>query len=98
LSSSSEQCKPSPGISKTLYVNVTKVMNYEWPFILHVLKLFQLRVVFCFRHGNKNDSPGPGPGQYNVTGLSAKGKTDLVYSLFLVPKAYLTSCVIFGLL
>jgi hypothetical protein len=33
--------------------------------------------MFCFRHGNKNDSPGPGPGQYNVTGLSAKGKTEL---------------------
>ncbi|PSN53637.1 Outer dense fiber protein 3 [Blattella germanica] len=29
---------------------------------------------FGSRHGNKNDSPGPGPGQYNVTGLSAKGK------------------------
>nr|AGM32679.1 uncharacterized protein [Coptotermes formosanus] len=29
---------------------------------------------FGGRHGNKNDSPGPGPGQYNVTGLSAKGK------------------------
>lgn len=22
----------------------------------------------------KNNSPGPGPGQYNVSGLSAKGK------------------------
>ncbi|KAJ1529597.1 hypothetical protein ONE63_006366 [Megalurothrips usitatus] len=29
---------------------------------------------FGSRHGAKNDSPGPGPGQYNVTGLSAKGK------------------------
>lgn len=26
-----------------------------------------------FRHLAKNDSPGPGPGQYNVSGLSAKG-------------------------
>ncbi|XP_021926836.1 outer dense fiber protein 3-like isoform X2 [Zootermopsis nevadensis] len=31
---------------------------------------------FGSRHGNKNDSPGPGPGQYNVTGLSAKGKDN----------------------
>jgi hypothetical protein len=31
---------------------------------------------FYFRHGNKNDSPGPGPGQYNVTGLSAKGESE----------------------
>uniref|UniRef100_A0A8D8QXR4 Outer dense fiber protein 3 n=1 Tax=Cacopsylla melanoneura TaxID=428564 RepID=A0A8D8QXR4_9HEMI len=29
---------------------------------------------FGSRHGGKNDSIGPGPGQYNVTGLSAKGK------------------------
>ncbi|KAG8328661.1 Outer dense fiber protein 3, partial [Homalodisca vitripennis] len=29
---------------------------------------------FGSRHGGKNDSVGPGPGQYNVTGLSAKGK------------------------
>ena len=28
---------------------------------------------FGSRHGSKNDSPGPGPGQYNVTGLSSKG-------------------------
>ncbi|XP_049836172.1 outer dense fiber protein 3 isoform X4 [Schistocerca gregaria] len=29
---------------------------------------------FGSRHNSKNDSAGPGPGQYNVTGLSAKGK------------------------
>ncbi|GLG92704.1 uncharacterized protein GBIM_00314 [Gryllus bimaculatus] len=28
------------------------------------------------RSGGKTDSPGPGPGQYNVTGLSAKGKDN----------------------
>jgi hypothetical protein len=26
-----------------------------------------------FRHNEKNDSAGPGPGQYNITGLSSKG-------------------------
>lgn len=30
---------------------------------------------FGSRHNGKNDSIGPGPGQYNVTGLSAKGLT-----------------------
>ncbi|CAH0393501.1 unnamed protein product [Bemisia tabaci] len=29
---------------------------------------------FGSRHSGKNDSIGPGPGQYNITGLSAKGK------------------------
>ncbi|XP_039295017.1 outer dense fiber protein 3 isoform X1 [Nilaparvata lugens] len=29
---------------------------------------------FGSRHGGKLDTAGPGPGQYNVTGLSAKGK------------------------
>ncbi|BES90709.1 DUF1309 [Nesidiocoris tenuis] len=29
---------------------------------------------FGARHGNKNENIGPGPGQYNITGLSAKGK------------------------
>lgn len=29
---------------------------------------------FGSRHETKNVSPGPGPGQYNVSGLSAKGK------------------------
>uniref|UniRef100_A0A0K8TF20 Outer dense fiber protein 3 n=1 Tax=Lygus hesperus TaxID=30085 RepID=A0A0K8TF20_LYGHE len=29
---------------------------------------------FGARHGNKNESIGPGPGQYNITGLSARGK------------------------
>lgn len=29
---------------------------------------------FGSRHGNKSESLGPGPGQYNITGLSAKGK------------------------
>ncbi|XP_025197722.1 outer dense fiber protein 3 isoform X1 [Melanaphis sacchari] len=29
---------------------------------------------FGARHNEKNDSAGPGPGQYNITGLSAKGK------------------------
>lgn len=27
-----------------------------------------------FRHTMNNNSPGPGPGQYNISGLSAKGK------------------------
>lgn len=54
--------------------------------------------MFYFRHGNKNDSPGPGPGQYNVTGLSAKGKTDLMYSSFSIPKAYLKSFITFDFL
>ncbi|KAK7864335.1 hypothetical protein R5R35_009178 [Gryllus longicercus] len=31
---------------------------------------------FGSRSGGKTDSPGPGPGQYNVTGLSAKGKDN----------------------
>jgi hypothetical protein len=43
-----------------------------------------------FRHGNKSDSPGPGPGHYNVTGLSAKGKTDdHMYSSFSVINVFL---------
>ncbi|XP_071653626.1 ciliary microtubule associated protein 1B-like isoform X2 [Temnothorax longispinosus] len=29
---------------------------------------------FGSRHATKNNSAGPGPGQYNVSGLSAKGK------------------------
>ncbi|XP_057335913.1 outer dense fiber protein 3-like [Microplitis mediator] len=29
---------------------------------------------FGSRYSLKNESPGPGPGQYNVSGLSAKGK------------------------
>ncbi|XP_017883748.1 outer dense fiber protein 3B-like, partial [Ceratina calcarata] len=29
---------------------------------------------FGSRHAAKMDSPGPGPGQYNVSGLSAKGE------------------------
>ncbi|XP_014256424.1 outer dense fiber protein 3-like isoform X1 [Cimex lectularius] len=29
---------------------------------------------FGARHGGKNDTVGPGPGQYNITGLSSKGK------------------------
>lgn len=29
---------------------------------------------FGSRHNGKLESAGPGPGQYNVTGLSAKGK------------------------
>lgn len=60
----------------------TKETNYDWVLILSVLKLLLLRAVFCFRHGNKNDSPGPGPGQYNVTGLSAKGKSYLRVECF----------------
>jgi hypothetical protein len=45
---------------------------------------------FHFRHGNKNDSPGPGPGQYNVTGLSAKGRIDdHMYSSFAVINVFL---------
>ncbi|KAL1129985.1 hypothetical protein AAG570_012928 [Ranatra chinensis] len=31
---------------------------------------------FGSRHGGKNDNLGPGPGQYNITGLSAKGKDN----------------------
>lgn len=31
-------------------------------------------IVISFnRHNEKNDSAGPGPGQYNITGLSSKG-------------------------
>lgn len=29
---------------------------------------------FGARHNGKLDTIGPGPGQYNITGLSAKGK------------------------
>lgn len=29
------------------------------------------------RHSGKNDSIGPGPGQYNITGLSAKGESKM---------------------
>ncbi|KAG7187908.1 hypothetical protein KM043_013875 [Ampulex compressa] len=37
---------------------------------------------FGSRHSSKNDSLGPGPGQYNLTGLSAKGK-DVTHALSL---------------
>lgn len=35
-----------------------------------------------FRHNEKNDSAGPGPGQYNITGLSAKGQLNLYVIFF----------------
>jgi hypothetical protein len=42
---------------------------------------------FGARHNGKMDSIGPGPGQYNVTGLSAKGKdTPPAVSLHSRPK------------
>lgn len=37
------------------------------------LPMFNIIIRFIFRHNEKNDSAGPGPGQYNITGLSAKG-------------------------
>lgn len=38
-----------------------------------ILNIVNIILIIFFRHGGKNDSIGPGPGQYNVTGLSAKG-------------------------
>ncbi|CAH0560735.1 unnamed protein product [Brassicogethes aeneus] len=43
---------------------------------------------FGARHGGRQETLGPGPGQYNVTGLSAKGKdTPLAVSLHGRPKS-----------
>lgn len=40
--------------------------------------------MFVFsRHNEKNDSAGPGPGQYNITGLSAKGLILLLQNILL---------------
>jgi len=36
--------------------------------------MYNLTYYKFFRHATKNNSAGPGPGQYNVSGLSAKGK------------------------
>lgn len=49
---------------------------------------------FGARHNGKLDSAGPGPGQYNVTGLSAKGigntvGQELQPEIFLVCKIQL---------
>ncbi len=43
-----------------------------------------MRSFFLLRRGGKCESVGPGPGQYNVTGLSAKGKYDLRLNKLLI--------------
>lgn len=53
------------------YINSITGFN----FLLIIFTKFNLIVfLHIFRHATKNDSPGPGPGQYNIFGLSAKGK------------------------
>ena len=49
--------------------------------------------VSTFRYGNKCDHIGPGPGQYNVTGLSAKGIENgvvVVAAAVVVRKSYVS--------
>lgn len=46
-------------------------------------KQLKLKSYCNYRHGGKNDSVGPGPGQYNITGLSAKGKRNFFFLTFI---------------